>query len=239
MNDVIGKENILALMRMEHDELVEAIQQIDQSLWERPFSPGEWTIKDTLAHLTSWEIKMRQWLEETLRGEIPSRPAYSFTQEELDWMNAEIYAENKDKPLGTVRSAFEDSYLLSLKTVEAISEDDLLDPDRFAWREGNPLWHMVAANTFWHYQEHLENLGKNMINLYNQSTNTLIGTISQNQLQFLIDQLEEEFPEDHDYSITGMELAYFEGQGVDPELLRMLRQALGGQDELIIRWSRL
>jgi len=239
MNEAMGKEEILTLMRREHDELVGAIQQIDQSLLERSFAPGEWTIKDTLAHLTAWEIYMRKWLEETLQGETPSRPAYSFSQAELDKMNVEIYGENKDKPLGEVISAFENSYQLSLKAVEVISEDDLLDPDRFAWRQGNPLWHMVAANTFWHYQEHLENLGKNMFNLYNQSTNALIGTISQNQLQFLIDQLEEEFPEDQDYSITGLELAYFEGQGGDPELLRMLRQALDNQDEIIIRWTRI
>lgn len=53
---------------------------------------------------------------------------------------------------------FQDSYQQSLKAVEALSEEDLTDPNRFDWREGEPLWVMVAANTFWHYKEHGESI---------------------------------------------------------------------------------
>ena len=34
----------------------------------------------------------------------------------------------------------------------------LFDAEHFAWREGRPLWFMVAANTYWHYAEHREHL---------------------------------------------------------------------------------
>jgi hypothetical protein len=77
-----------------------------------------------------------------------------------------------------------------------------------------------------------------MINLYNKSTGALLGSLTEDQLQFLIDQLEEESVEDTDYAITSMTLAYFEEQGVDPGLLKILRQALGNQDEVIVQWSR-
>jgi hypothetical protein len=42
--------------------------------------------------------------------------------------------------------------------VNALSEAELTDPQHFAWREGDPLWHMVAANTWWHYKEHRETI---------------------------------------------------------------------------------
>lgn len=77
-----------------------------------------------------------------------------------------------------------------------------------------------------------------MINLYDQETNQLIGSISDEQLQFMIDQLEEESLEDRDYAITRMTVDYFETQGGDPELIAMLRSALGGRDEVNIRWLR-
>jgi hypothetical protein len=77
-----------------------------------------------------------------------------------------------------------------------------------------------------------------MINLYNKSTGALLGSLTEDQLQFLIDQLEEESVEDTDYAITSMTLAYFEEQGVDPGLLKILRQALANQDEVIVQWSR-
>ena len=77
-----------------------------------------------------------------------------------------------------------------------------------------------------------------MIKLYNNQDNSLIGTLTESQLQFLIDNMEEESLEDRDYAITAMTLAYFEELGGDPSLLEMLRQALGNQNELVIRWER-
>jgi processive 1,2-diacylglycerol beta-glucosyltransferase len=77
-----------------------------------------------------------------------------------------------------------------------------------------------------------------MPELYNQTTNELIGAITPEQLQALVDQLEEESLEDQDYAIDAMTLAYFEGQGIDPGLVEMLRKALGDRTEITIRWAR-
>ncbi len=97
---------------------------------------------------------MCQWLEESAAGKAPQRPAPGLTWDDLDKVNLQIYEENKDKPLNEVLSEYHDSYQESLEIIKSFSEDDLIDPDRFEWREGDPLWHMVSGNTFWHYQEH-------------------------------------------------------------------------------------
>jgi hypothetical protein len=74
--------------------------------------------------------------------------------------------------------------------------------------------------------------------LYDNVSGALLGEITQDQLQFLVDQLEEESLEDKDYAITAMTLAYFQELGADPDLLKMLSQALGDKDEVVIRWAR-
>mgnify|MGYP003507114417 CR=1 FL=1 len=76
-----------------------------------------------------------------------------------------------------------------------------------------------------------------MIKLFAKENGTFLGAISENQLQFLIDQLEEEGLEDRDYAITPMTLSLFEGEGADPELVTMLRTALGERDEMNIFWQ--
>jgi hypothetical protein len=76
-----------------------------------------------------------------------------------------------------------------------------------------------------------------MNKLYNDETGELIGNINEAQLQFLIDQLEEESLQDRDYAIEGMTLAYFEEQGIDAELLGLLRRGLGEKEQIIIRWE--
>ena len=77
-----------------------------------------------------------------------------------------------------------------------------------------------------------------MIHLYDQQTEALIGIITHQQLQFLLEQLEEEDSEDRDYYIDRGTLDWFEEQGVDPVLSSMLRDAMGERDGMDIRWSR-
>ena len=77
-----------------------------------------------------------------------------------------------------------------------------------------------------------------MVKLNDKNTNRFIGNINDTQLQFLIDQLEEEWTDDQDYSITPLLLSVFESSGADPNLLAILREALGDKDEIIIVWSR-
>ena len=75
-----------------------------------------------------------------------------------------------------------------------------------------------------------------MIQLFNKRSGEPIGPLNQAQLQFLVEQLEEESLEDQDYAITSMTLDYFEEIGGDAELIKMLRTALGSKDEIVIVW---
>ena len=78
-----------------------------------------------------------------------------------------------------------------------------------------------------------------MIELRDKKTGTSLGQISERQLQFLIDQLEEESTEDRDYYINLATLEMFERAGGDPELLALLRQGLGTKEGMEIIWSRV
>jgi len=77
-----------------------------------------------------------------------------------------------------------------------------------------------------------------MIKLREKGTDKPLGTISEEQLQFLIDQLEEEWSEDHDYAISRMLLDYFKSRGADEDLVSLLESALGDRNEIEIVWSR-
>ncbi len=76
-----------------------------------------------------------------------------------------------------------------------------------------------------------------MINLYEKGTNKLLGSITEDQLQFLQDNLEEEWSEDKDYAITPMLVDFFEMQGADPNLVTLLKDSLAGREEIEITWN--
>ena len=75
-----------------------------------------------------------------------------------------------------------------------------------------------------------------MINLNEKETNRPLGQITEAQLQYLIDHLEEEGTEDQDYAVTPLLLEYFEGLGADPALISLLKDALGDREEIEIVW---
>jgi hypothetical protein len=77
-----------------------------------------------------------------------------------------------------------------------------------------------------------------MIQLHDTDTGAWIGTITEDNLQFLIDQLEEESGADQDYYINETTLDIFEKGGADTALVSLLRSALNGRTEMEIRWSR-
>lgn len=64
-----------------------------------------------------------------------------------------------------------------------------------------------------------------------------IGEITDKQLAFLVDQLEEEHDEDQDYYIDRDTLELMSDNGADPELLAMLEKAIGTDDSMDIAWE--
>ncbi len=77
-----------------------------------------------------------------------------------------------------------------------------------------------------------------MITLRNKENNQKIGTISEDQLQFLIDQLEEEDNKDQDYYVNRDTLELLKENGADSQLIKMLTEALGSKDDLDIIWTK-
>lgn len=77
-----------------------------------------------------------------------------------------------------------------------------------------------------------------MIQLQDKETGNPIGMITETQLQFLIDQMEEESSSDQDYYIDRDTLDAFAEAGAEAGLMDLLRSAMGDREDMEIRWSR-
>jgi processive 1,2-diacylglycerol beta-glucosyltransferase len=77
-----------------------------------------------------------------------------------------------------------------------------------------------------------------MVELCDKDTGRILGSISDEQFQFLIDQLEEESDTDKDYYIDAATLEMFAERSIDPQLLTLLRDALGDREGMEIEWKR-
>lgn len=77
-----------------------------------------------------------------------------------------------------------------------------------------------------------------MIDLYNNATKALIGSITEADLQVLIDGLEEESSNDQDYYIDAATIDMLGDGRASEHLLGLLRRALGASEGVEIRWMR-
>jgi hypothetical protein len=77
-----------------------------------------------------------------------------------------------------------------------------------------------------------------MFTIYDEATDVIYGTLNEAQLQFLMDHLEEESAEDTDFYINQATVDMLEQDGADADLLKLLRTALGGREDMDIRWAR-
>jgi hypothetical protein len=77
-----------------------------------------------------------------------------------------------------------------------------------------------------------------MITLRNKETGAYIGDITEEQLQFMINELEEDYSQDRDYWLEKSELDFFRENGADPGLIKILEMAIGGNDGVEIIWEK-
>lgn len=77
-----------------------------------------------------------------------------------------------------------------------------------------------------------------MIKIYNKSTNEFIGRISDEDLQMLVDELEEESLEDQDYYIMRETIDSMAESGASPRLIEVLRGGLRSDNAIEIRWEK-
>jgi hypothetical protein len=77
-----------------------------------------------------------------------------------------------------------------------------------------------------------------MIKIFNKETNEFIGRITETDLEFLSEQLEEESIHDRDYYILRETLEQFPQLGASARLMDVLKGGLRDGPSIEIRWER-
>lgn len=157
MTEQMDKDQILEKMRTNYAVLEEILGPLDDTQMTTEGIIANWSIKDILAHIAAWHHRLLAWLQAAVLHEEPTISGPD-SVEEMDALNAQFYFENKSRPLDEVLTDFRTTYQQITNIVEAMPQDDLTNPDRFAWAKGEPLWKAIAGDTYEHYQEHIKQI---------------------------------------------------------------------------------
>ncbi len=156
MKQVTSLEELIKQSEISRNQLNHLIDNAKPELMTEKGVCGEWSIKDILAHIVAWEYRMQTWLQQIIEtGEIPAFFNEVFKTEKVDAFNHETYLAYKDKLLPEVILLFLQNQAGLIKFLKSLPEDQLFDTEKMPFGDGHPLWYLVAANTFWHYDDHI------------------------------------------------------------------------------------
>lgn len=77
-----------------------------------------------------------------------------------------------------------------------------------------------------------------MIDLYIKGTTELLGSITETELQYLEDSLEETTPEDRDYFVDQSTIDLLADGRATDHLVHLLRTAVGSGEGVEIEWRK-
>ncbi len=125
-----------------------------------PLVPSNWTIKDMVAHLWSWQQASVARAEAALNNTQPSYPAWweqcgPEPEKDLDATNAFLYQLSKDKPWQQVYGDWKTQFMHYLELTRQVPELDFVQPGRFSWM-GRYALADSAKGSLDHHQEHYE-----------------------------------------------------------------------------------
>ncbi|MEZ4731229.1 MAG: ClbS/DfsB family four-helix bundle protein [Caldilineaceae bacterium] len=113
------KAELLHWLQEEYQQWDTLLDQIGPERMDQPGVNGDWSMKDTIAHLTGWHRWLVARLQATQRSEpepSPPWPAHLQTEDEI---NARIYESNQGR---SVREVLEETHSVFRQLLAVIEE---------------------------------------------------------------------------------------------------------------------
>ncbi len=121
---------------------------------------GEWSVKDTLCHISAWEKYLLDRLGYVLTGHKPLYPPMS-NWDDVHRFNAQVYTDNQDRPLNSAIIEFRSLYRGVMTVLESMDDAQLNQLYNYDFPEDHlTVLRLIRGNTCDHYLEHCQAIEK-------------------------------------------------------------------------------
>ena len=146
MTDTYGKSSILALLHFAREQEQRMVERLSAEERDAIGAPERWAAKDYLANILVWKELQTGKLAAAQRGETP--PVWRDPQV-VHQINNDGFLRFRERSFQEVQSEGARVYQAFIAQVERLSEEELNDPNHFAWLEGEPLRGETMWNGLW------------------------------------------------------------------------------------------
>jgi hypothetical protein len=155
------KQQLLEQVQHEREQWEGLLTEIGMGRMEVPGVTGDWTMKDTIAHMTTWWRREVALLASVQRGE---RPPDHPPQSQVPIINEWIHRTNRDRPLSHVLRDSQDVWQQFAEKLQELPEETLFNQQQFGWMEGRALGPGILDNFAGHFHEEHEPLIRTWLN---------------------------------------------------------------------------
>lgn len=140
-----SKERLLRTLDTPWAALKESYAGLSDSRLTEPGATGGWSVKDILAHVTTWEGEALKYLPLIIAG---GRPPRYVTYGGIDAFNAKMTEEKRGLSLADVLRQLDDTHGRLVDFVQRTPETQFTRATRFRRR--------LRLDTYGHYPEHTD-----------------------------------------------------------------------------------
>lgn len=148
------KSRILSLLDFARQQEQQMINRLSDSERSASGTADHWAAKDFLVNILTWRRLQTQKLATALRGENP--PVWRDMQL-IHQINYQAFSDYQNHSFQAILVEAEDVYQAFIAQVKSLNEEELTDPHRYDWQEGEPLWGETLGNGLWHPCQQLTN----------------------------------------------------------------------------------
>jgi hypothetical protein len=142
------RERLMATMTRNWDALLASFDGLAEDEMVQPGVVERWSVKDILAHITTWEEEGLHHLPTVAAGKKP--PTYASQYGSLDAFNALKYEENSKRSLDEVTGRLHDVHQQVLDYLDTVPDELLHSKERFRNR--------LKWDTYSHYAMHAKHI---------------------------------------------------------------------------------
>ena len=142
----MDRAQLLARLENAWRDFHESFAGLSDSQMMKAGVTGDWSVRDILAHVTTWEGEALKHLPTILKGDKP--PRYSVTHGGINGFNRIMTEQKRGLSLTDVRHELDDTHRRLIRFIESVPEEQ--------FQTETPFRHRLRLDTYTHYPKHAE-----------------------------------------------------------------------------------
>ena len=142
----MNRSQLIAKVEKRWKEFTDSFTRLTDEQITQAGTMGQWSLKDMLGHVTTWEEELLKYLPTILAGK--TTPRYKNKYGGIDAFNALMVEEKRGLPLDEIRKQLEETHARVITFLKTVPEEHFVKENRFRKR--------VRLDSYGHYKEHTQ-----------------------------------------------------------------------------------